>query len=156
MRLESIQLEHFRNYAGQRVDFDPVCNVICGENAQGKTNLLEAMVCLSTGKSHRTRSDRELVRFGEAGFRLAGSIHTRGRDFLSQLEAGFGRKKHIAVNKVPAKSASELSAVLNTVFFCPEDLQLIREGPAARRRFMDASLCQLRPGYAAALSASIS
>ena len=152
MRLESIQLEHFRNYAGQRVDFDPVCNVICGENAQGKTNLLEAMVCLSTGKSHRTRSDRELVRFGEAGFRLAGSIHTRGRDFLSQLEAGFGRKKHIAVNKVPAKSASELSAVLNTVFFCPEDLQLIREGPAARRRFMDASLCQLRPGYAAALS----
>lgn len=152
MRLDSLCLENFRNYAGQQVSFDPVCNVICGENAQGKTNLLEAMVCLSTGKSHRTRSDRELIRFGEEGFRLAAAIQTRGREFLSQLEVGYGKKKHIAINKVPAKAASELSGVLNTVFFCPEDLQLIREGPAARRRFMDTSLSQLRPGYAAALA----
>ena len=152
MRLDSIYLENFRNYARQRVDFDPVCSVVCGENAQGKTNLLEAIVCLSTGRSHRTRLDRELVRFGQEGFLLEASVHTRDRDFLSRLEAGFGRKKKISVNKVPARSASELSAVLNTVFFCPEDLSLIREGAAARRRFMDASLCQLRPRYAAALA----
>lgn len=152
MRLDSIRLENFRNYQDQRVNFDPVCNVICGENAQGKTNLLEAMVCLSTGRSHRTRMDRELVRFGADGFLLEAAVHARDRDFLSRLEAGLGRKKRISVNRVPAKSASELSAVLNTVFFCPEDLQIIREGAAARRRFMDASLCQLRPRYAAALA----
>lgn len=152
MRIDSITLENFRNYDAQRVAFDPVCNVICGENAQGKTNLLEAIICLSTGKSHRTRSDRELIRFDQTGFQLEGSIHTRNRDFTSRIEYGYNKKKKITVNKVPAKSASELSQVLNTVFFCPEDLQLIREGASARRRFLDASLCQLRPKYAAALA----
>lgn len=152
MRLDRISLENFRNYAAQQVSFDPVCNVICGENAQGKTNLLEAMVCLSMGKSHRTRSDRELVRFEQEGFRLEASIHSRDRDFVSQIDVGFGKKKRITVNQVPVKAAADLSAVLNTIFFCPEDLQLIKEGAAARRRFIDASLSQLRPRYAAALS----
>ena len=152
MRIDRIKLEDFRNYAGQEVYFDPVCNVICGENAQGKTNLLEAMVCLSTGRSHRTRSDRELIRFTREGFRLEGEIHSRDREFTSRIEAGFGKKKRITINGVPAKAASDLSAVLNTVFFCPEDLQLIKEGASARRRFIDTSLCQLRPRYAAALT----
>lgn len=152
MRLDRVKLENFRNYAAQEVSFDPICNVICGENAQGKTNLLEAMICLSTGKSHRTRTDRELIRFEQEGFRLEGSIHTRDRDFTSKIDVGFGKKKHVTVNGVPARAASDLSAVLNTVFFCPEDLQLIREGAASRRRFIDNSLCQLRPRYAAALA----
>ncbi len=152
MRLDHIMLEDFRNYARQEVSFDPTCNVICGENAQGKTNLLEAMVCLSTGKSHRTRTDRELIRFEQEGFRLEGSVCSRGREFTSHIDVGFGKKKRITVNQVPARMASDLSAVLNTVFFCPEDLHLIREGAAARRRFIDASLCQLRPRYAAALA----
>lgn len=152
MRLDRVKLENFRNYAAQEVSFDPICNVICGENAQGKTNLLEAMVCLSTGKSHRTRADRELVRFEQEGFRLEGTIHARNRDFTSKIDVGFGKKKRITVNDVPARAATDLSAVLNTVFFCPEDLQLIKEGAAARRRFIDNSLCQLRPRYAAALA----
>ena len=152
MRLESISLENFRNYGGQEISFDPVCNVICGENAQGKTNLLEAMVCLSTGKSHRTRADRELIQFDAEGFRLQGGIFSRGREFVSRIEVGYGKKKKITVNQVPAKTASELSSVLNTVFFCPEDLTLIKDGAAARRKFLDASLCQLRPRYAAALA----
>ena len=152
MRLDRIALENFRNYAAQQVSFDPVCNVICGENAQGKTNLLEAMVCLSMGKSHRTRADRELVRFDQEGFRLEASIRSRDRDFISHIDVGFGKKKRITVNQVPVKAAADLSAVLNTIFFCPEDLQLIKEGAAARRRFIDVSLCQLRPRYAAALS----
>ena len=152
MQINSLSLEQFRNYESQRVDFDPSCNVIYGANAQGKTNLLEAIVCLSCGRSPRTRSDRELVRFGSPGFVLEGRIYTRNRDFSSRIEAGTGRKKKISVNKVPAKSASELSQVLNTVFFSPEDLLIIREGAAARRRFMDMSLCQLRPRYAAALA----
>jgi DNA replication and repair protein RecF len=152
MRLDRIALENFRNYAAQQVGFDPVCNVICGENAQGKTNLLEAMVCLSMGKSHRTRADRELIRFDQEGFRLEASIRSRDRDFISHIDVGFGKKKRITVNQVPVKAAADLSAVLNTIFFCPEDLQLIKEGAAARRRFIDVSLCQLRPRYAAALS----
>ena len=152
MRIDRITLETFRNYARQEISFDPVCNVLCGENAQGKTNLLEAMVCLSTGKSHRTRSDRELIQFDAEGFQLQGDVFSRGRAFASRVEVGYGRKKRITINQVPAKTASELSGVLNTVFFCPEDLQLIKDGAAARRRFLDASLCQLRPRYAAALT----
>lgn len=152
MRLDHIELENFRNYAAQEVSFNPVCNVICGENAQGKTNLLESMVCLSTGKSHRTRSDKELIRFEQEGFALQGRIHSRDREFTSRIEAGIGRKKKITVNGVPVKAASDLSAVLHTVFFSPEDLHLIKDGAAARRRFLDTSLCQLRPRYAAALA----
>ena len=151
MRLDHISLETFRNYDRQEISFDPVCNVICGENAQGKTNLLEAMVCLSTGKSHRTRSDRELIQYDAEGFQLQGEIFSRERKFVSRIEVGYGKKKRITINQVQAKAASELSSVLNTVFFCPEDLMLIKEGAAARRRFMDDSLCQLRPRYAAAL-----
>lgn len=151
MRLDHITLETFRNYGSQEISFHPMCNIICGENAQGKTNLLEAMVCLSTGKSHRTRSDRELIQFEMPGFQIQGDIFSRSREFISRIEVGYGKKKRITVNQVPVKAASELSGVLNTVFFCPEDLQLIKEGAAERRRFMDASLCQLRPKYAAAL-----
>ena len=152
MLIHKLLLENFRNYSLQNFSFDPSCNVIYGENAQGKTNLLEAIICLSTGKSHRTRSDRELIRFGERGFQIEGALLTRNRDFFSSIKAETGKKKQITVNKVPVKNASELSRTLNTVFFCPEDLQLIREGAAARRRFMDVSLCQLRPNYGIALN----
>ena len=152
MRIDRLTLKNFRNYEDQTIEFDPSCNVICGENAQGKTNLLEAIVCLSMGKSPRTRSDREMIRFGETGFLIEGGIYSRDRDFVSRIEVNEGRRKKITVNRVAAKNASELSGVLNTVFFSPEDLSLIREGAAARRRFMDISLVQLRPRYAAALS----
>lgn len=152
MQIESIFLENFRNYSKQKISFDPACNVIYGENAQGKTNLLEAIICLSTGKSYRTRGDRELIFFGKDQFLLEGNIFSRNRSFLNRIEAVSGRKKKITINKVPAKTSAELSQVLNTIFFCPEDLQLIREGAAARRRFIDVSLCQLRPNYTAALS----
>lgn len=152
MLIRDLFLENFRNYSIQSLSFDPLCNVIYGENAQGKTNLLEAVVCLSTGKSHRTRSDRELIRFQQNSFKIEGHIFTRNRDFSNSIKVASGKKKQITINKVPVKNYSELSRTLNTVFFCPEDLQLIREGAAARRRFMDVSLCQLRPNYAIALT----
>lgn len=152
MRIDRLTLENFRNYEGQTIEFDPSCNVICGENAQGKTNLLEAIVCLSVGKSPRTRSDREMIRFGEHSFLIEGGIYSRDREFVSRIEVAEGKKKKITINRVAAKTAAELGGVLNTVFFSPEDLFLIREGAAARRRFMDISLSQLRPRYAAALS----
>ncbi|MDE7245915.1 MAG: DNA replication/repair protein RecF [Oscillospiraceae bacterium] len=152
MQINNLYLENFRNYSSQYINFDPTCNVICGENAQGKTNLLEAIICLSTGKSPRTRGDQELTRFGNIGYQIQGHIFTRGRDFISKIESLSNRKKKIFVNKVSVKNFSELSQTLNTIFFCPEDLQLIKEGAAARRHFMDVSLCQLRPNYASALT----
>ncbi len=145
-------LQNFRNYTEQTVDFIPQGNIIVGENAQGKTNLLEAIVYLSCAHSNRARADRELIRFGEKEACLLGTIDSRERQFTVETKLFAGRRRKIEINKVPVKRASELSGVLGTVFFCPEDLMLIREGAAARRRFMDDSLCQLRPRYAAALT----
>ena len=152
MRIDRVYLENFRNYAAQTVTFHPACNVICGENAQGKTNLLEALVYLACGRSPRARTDREMIGFDASAALLQGEIFSREREFVSRLEVRRGRRKAMSVNKVPAKTASALSAVLGTIFFSPEDLQLIRAGAAERRRFLDASLSQLRPRYAAALS----
>ncbi len=152
MRINRLTLRNFRNYREQSVEFSPENNVIVGENAQGKTNLLEAVSLLSCGRSARTRTDRELIRFGEAEAKIRGDIFSRERDFRVEMSFFAGKRKKTEINQVPVKRASELSGVLGTVFFCPEDLFLIREGAAARRRFMDQSLCQLRPRYAAALA----
>lgn len=152
MQIDAVTLEHFRNYTSQQIAFDPACNVIYGENAQGKTNLLEAMVYLSCGKTPRARSDRELIAFGENSARLQGEIETRERVFRTEILLKTGQRRRMTVNGVPAKNAAALSEVLHTVFFCPEDLLLIREGAAARRRFLDMALCQLRPRYADALA----
>ena len=152
MRIESLALQGFRNYDFVEAEFDQRCNVIYGENAQGKTNLLEAMVYLSCGRSPRTRGDRELIAFGAEEASLRGQVFSRDRDFQLEVQLFRGRRRKISVNKVPAKSGGELSQVLRTVFFCPEDLYLIRAGAAERRRFLDQSLCQLRPRYAAALA----
>ena len=152
MRIDRLELENFRNYGRQAVDFDQRCNVIFGENAQGKTNLLEALVYLSCGKSPRARTDREMIGFNAPSARMTANVFARERDFKVQVDLFRDRRRKMSVNQVPAKNSAALSEVYNTVFFCPDDLFLIREGAAARRRFMDTALCQLRPRYAAALS----
>lgn len=152
MQIDRLELQAFRNYAAQMVSFDPDCNVIFGENAQGKTNLLEAIVYLSCGRSPRARTDREMIGFDASAARLTGVIHARTREFLVEADLFRDRRRKLTVNRVPAKSAAALSEVYNTVFFCPEDLFLIRDGAAQRRKFMDNALCQLRPRYAAALA----
>ncbi len=152
MRLEGLELRDFRNYRAQSVDFDPDCNVIFGENAQGKTNLLEAVAYLSCGKSPRARTDREMIAFGAPSALLEARVFAREREFRVRAELYRDRRRKLSVNQVSAKNGAALSQVYHTVFFCPEDLFLIREGAAARRRFMDTALCQLRPRYAAALT----
>lgn len=152
MRIDALMLEGFRNYDRQALTFHHSCNVIYGENAQGKTNLLEAMVYLSCGKSPRARADRELIGFDRDTARILGQMFTRDREFRTEVELFRGRRRKASVNGVPAKNNAALSDVLHTVFFSPEDLMLIREGAAARRRFMDLSLCQLRPRYGEALA----
>ena len=152
MRINELTLSGFRNYRRQSLRFDASCNVIYGENAQGKTNLLEAVVYLSCGKSPRTHADKELIGFDAAGAVLEGRILSRDREFVTHIELNRGKKRKMTVNGVTAKNAAALSDVLHTVFFAPEDLFLIRDGASARRKFMDLSLCQLRPRYAEALA----
>ena len=152
MRIDALELHSFRNYSALNVAFAPDCNVIVGENAQGKTNLLEAIVYLCSARSPRARSDRELIAFGQNECALRGEAFARGREFLLEIALGAGKRRKISINKVPAKRAAELSDVLGAVYFCPEDLLLIRDGAAARRKFMDDALCQLRARYAQALS----
>ena len=151
MRVDGLTLAGWRNYREQRLAFDESCNVIYGENAQGKTNLLEAIVYLSCGKSPRAHGDRELIGFDVQEAALVGSIFSRQREFVTDIRLSRGKRRRMTVNGVTAKSAAALSDVLHTVFFAPEDLFLIRAGAAERRRFMDTSLCQLRPRYAEAL-----
>ena len=152
MRIDRLTLSGFRNYETESLSFDPSCNVIYGENAQGKTNLLEAIVYLSCGKSPRTRTDRDLISFDRQEAKLRGEIFARERPFVTEIALQKGRRRKMTVNGVTAKNGAALSDVLHTVFFSPEDLFLIRDGAAARRRFMDLSLCQLRPRYAEALA----
>lgn len=152
MRIDRLELESFRNYTSLAVDFDARCNVIFGENAQGKTNLLEALIYLSCGKSPRARTDREMISFEAVCARMVVGVWARERPFKVQIDLFRDRRRRMSVNQVPAKNSAALTQVYNTVFFCPEDLYLIRDGAAARRRFMDIALCQLRPRYAAALA----
>ena len=152
MRIDRLELDSFRNYERQDVDFDPRCNVVFGENAQGKTNLLESLAYLSCGKSPRARTDREMIGFSASAARMSARVFAREREFLVQVDLFREQRRKMWVNRVPARNSAALSEVYQTVFFCPEDLFLIREGAAARRKFMDSALCQLRPRYAAALT----
>lgn len=152
MMVKSIELDFFRNYPHVEARFSPGVNVIWGENAQGKTNLLEAISYLSTASSHRARYDRELIQFGVDHAFIKADVSSRGREFTVEARLSRGTRRQLFSNGVRLKTAGELSGILNTVLFCPEDLYLIRSGAAERRRFLDECICQLRPRYAAALS----
>ena len=151
MRIDALTLRGYRNYRAAEVRFDGAVNVISGRNAQGKTNLLEAVYLLSGGRSFRTRFDRELIGFDEDFATVEADVFSGGRAQRIEILLRRGGKKTVTINRVKS-AASELSAVVNTVLFCPDDLNLLRDGPAARRRLMDLAICQLRPGYAQVLA----
>ena len=151
MRIDTLTLRGYRNYADATVRFDGAVNVISGRNAQGKTNLLEAAFLLSGGRSFRTRLDRELIGFSEDFSSVNADVFSGGRAQQIEIILRRGGKKTVTINRVRA-AASELGGVINTVLFCPDDLNLLRDGPAARRRLMDLAICQLRPGYARLLA----
>ena len=151
MILNALELDFFRNYVHFQAQFHPRVNLIYGENAQGKTNLLEAMGYLSSARSHRARYDREMIMLDIDDAFLKGTVESRNRTFTLEAKLSRGRGRQLFSNGVRLKTAGELSGILTTVLFCPEDLNLIREGAAARRRFLDLSICQLRPKYAQAL-----
>ena len=146
MIIRKIALSGFRNYEFETAAFDAGTNVICGRNAQGKTNLLEAVYMLSCGRSFRTRFDRELIGFGCDRAEILAEAHSHGREQTVSIRMTAGRPKQIRVNAVK-KTAGELADTVNTVLFCPDDLNLIKDGAAVRRRLMDNAIAQIRPRY---------
>ena len=152
MKLRRIALDGFRNYTDFTADFSPGVNVIWGENAQGKTNLLEAIGFLSGARFHRARGDKELISFHRDRGTITAEVTSRGRDFLLEVQLFRGARRRLFVNHVKCKTAAELGGIVQTVLFCPEDLALIKAGAAERRSFLDHAICQIRPRYAEALA----
>ena len=153
MNVTKLKLRNFRNYQNLEIDFDPGVNLIVGDNAQGKTNLLEALVYLGSGKSFRTQRGAELVRFGADFADLEAEVFSQERNqTLRAVVFAASRPRQLYRNGVKKKSAGDLSGVLPTVLFCPEDLMVLKSGASARRRLGDSALCQLRPNYDAALA----
>lgn len=151
MIVKKIALNGFRNYEFDTAEFDSGTNVICGQNAQGKTNLLEGVYMLSCGKSFRTRFDKELIGFGYSEASVLADIYSHEREQTVNIQMRAGLPKKILVNGVK-KSAGELGDVVNVVLFCPDDLNIIKDGAAVRRRLMDNAISQIRPRYADILS----
>lgn len=147
MQLTAITLEHFRNYAAERFDFDPSVNLICGENAQGKTNLLESAALLSTMKLFRTGQKKEGLSFGETDGRVLGEFTAENQSFCMEIRLHASKSMEIFRNGVRLRRQSEGQGILKTVLFCPDDLYFIRAGAVYRRKFLDTALCQLRPNY---------
>ena len=151
MRVERIALSGFRNYDEETVEFSPAVNVICGPNAQGKTNLLEAVYLLTGAHSFRTRFDKELIGFDCSWASILADVDSGDRSQTIRLLFQRGQRRQVTVNGAK-KTSSSLAGLMTAVLFSPDDLYLIKEGAAARRRLMDNAICQLRPGYASILS----
>lgn len=145
--VKQIVLKNFRNYESLTLDFDSCFNIIYGDNAQGKTNIIEALFLCAAGRSHRTARDAELVRNGDKGYYIR--LDFEKAEGQSQVEIRYSQedKKKIKINEIPAKKIGCLMGHLNAVIFSPEDLFIIKEGPSERRRFLDITLSQLRPSY---------
>lgn len=151
MYVSTLTLNNFRNYEKQFIELSVGTNVFCGHNAQGKTNILEAIYMFCRGKSTRARQDTELIKFGEDFFRIEMSFNGNERDFKGVITANKLGKKAIKINNIPITKLSMLMSYFNAVFFTPEDLSLIKGSPAQRRRFIDSSLCQMYPSYLSSL-----
>ena len=147
MIIQSIELNNFRNYENLQISFDEGTNILFGDNAQGKTNILEAAYLSGTTKSHKGSKDKEMIRFGTNEAHLRTMVLKKGKQYQIDMHLKHNRSKGIAVNKIPMKKASELFGILNIVFFSPEDLNIIKNGPSERRHFLDAELCQLDKIY---------
>jgi DNA replication and repair protein RecF len=147
MIIKSIELQNFRNYEDLNISFDEGTNIFYGDNAQGKTNILEAVYLSGTTKSHKCSKDKEMIRFGEQEAHIRTVVVKKDKEYQIDMHLKNNRSKGIAINKVPIKKASELFGILNMVFFSPEDLNIIKNGPAERRRFLDSELCQLDKIY---------
>lgn len=147
MNIRNIYLKNFRNYKVLDLKFEKDFNIIFGNNAQGKTNILEAIFLCSAGRSHRTSKDMELIKFGEDIYKI--KIDLIRNEIEKNIEVIYDKveKKKIRINEIPLKKIGNLMGQLNAIMFSPEDMMIIKEGPAERRRFIDIALSQLKPSY---------
>ena len=152
MVIKSLKLKNYRNYDLLDMKFDPNTNILYGDNAQGKTNILEAIYLSGTTKSHRGTKDRDIIQFGYDESHIETMIEKKGINFQIDMHLKKNSPKGIAIDKVPIRRASELFGIVYFVFFSPEDLNIIKEGPAGRRRFIDLELSQLDKIYLSNLS----
>lgn len=147
MFIESIQLKNYRNYKTLEMEFDRETNILYGDNAQGKTNILEAVYLCGTTKSHKGSKDKEIIRFGQDEAHIRMNVKKDGLSYKIDMHLKKNKAKGVAINGIPIRKARELFGIVNLVFFSPEDLNIIKNGPGERRRFLDMELCQLNPLY---------
>ena len=147
MVIKSLKLKNYRNYDLEQLNFDPATNILYGDNAQGKTNILEALYLSGTTKSHRGTKDRDLIQFGHEESHIETVVEKKGLRFQIDMHLKKNSPKGIAIDKMPIRKASELFGIIYFVFFSPEDLNIIKEGPSGRRRFIDLELSQLDKIY---------
>ena len=137
MVIKSLKLKNYRNYDLLDLTFDPKTNILYGDNAQGKTNILEALYLSGTTKSHRGTKDRDIIQFGHDESHLETIVEKKGITFQIDMHLKKNSPKGIAIDKMPIRRAGELFGIVHFVFFSPEDLNIIKDGPAGRRRFID-------------------
>lgn len=147
MQIKKIKLQDFRNYGQTEVEFHEYVNLISGENAQGKTNLLESIYVASLGRSFRTPKEKEMIRFGKEGFYIRGTFTREGREETVEIRLPRDGKKEIQVDKVRTEKLSDMMERFYVVVFSPEDLKIIKEEPEKRRSFIDRELCRLSIAY---------
>lgn len=147
MIVKKLELSNYRNYENLEIEFDESTNILYGNNAQGKTNILESIYMSGTAKSHRSNKDTDIIRFGCEEAHIKVLLEKKEREYRIDMHLKKGRSKGIAINGIPIRKASELFGVCNVVFFSPEDLSIIKNGPCERRRFVDLELCQLDKIY---------
>ena len=147
MYIESVQLKNFRNYDSLELTFDKGTNIFYGNNAQGKTNILESLYLCGTTKSHRGSKDKEIINFDKEEAHIRTYLEKENVETRVDMHLRKNKSKGIAIDGQKIKKAADLMGLLNVVFFSPEDLSIIKDGPAERRRFADMELCQLDSFY---------
>ena len=147
LKINSLKLKNFRNYDLLNLELSEQTNIFYGDNAQGKTNILESLYLCGTTKSHRGTKDKDMIQFGKDESHIEVKVEKRGITYQIDMHLKKNKAKGIAINRIPIKKASELFGILNVVFFSPEDLNIIKNGPAERRRFIDLELSQLDKVY---------
>ncbi len=147
MYVESLSLNKYRNYDALSMTFDKNINILYGDNAQGKTNILESIYMASTTKSHRGSKDREIIKLGEEESHIRLCIKKSDISHRIDMHLRKNKNKGVAIDGVTIRRTTELFGLLNVIFFSPEDLSIIKNGPAERRRFLDLELCQLSRLY---------
>ena len=152
MFVKRIELKDFRNYKDLDVSFNKNVNIFIGNNAQGKTNLLESIYLNSMARSFKTSKDKELIRFGSDFCRMRTTAFFDDDEHTTEIVITKDGKKGIKLDGVRIKKTSELLERIFIIIFSPEDMKIVKDEPEKRRKFIDMELCQIKPGYYSDLS----